>query len=58
MEDNKSADREILLFSMPEEVGALAKALKVFEVLHASIYYLISRVLKSAVKKQNKRNTK
>lgn len=32
MEENKGADREILLFSMPEEVGALGRALKIFEV--------------------------
>lgn len=43
MEDNKSADREILLFSMPEEVGALAKALKVFEEHKVNLMHIESR---------------
>lgn len=32
MDDPKISNREILLFSMQEEVGALARALKIFEV--------------------------
>lgn len=32
MDSPKASNKEILLFSMPEEVGALAKALKIFEV--------------------------
>ena len=33
MDDPKASNKEILLFSMREEVGALARALKIFEVL-------------------------
>lgn len=32
MDDPKVTNKEILLFSMSEEVGALARALKIFEV--------------------------
>lgn len=32
MDDTKASNKEILLFSMSEEVGALARALKIFEV--------------------------
>ena len=37
MDDPKKTNTEILLFSMPEEVGALAKALKVFEVCKCTL---------------------
>jgi hypothetical protein len=32
MDNPTASNREILLFSMQEEVGALARALKIFEV--------------------------
>ena len=38
MEDSSDNNKEILLFGMPEEVGALAKALDIFKVFFIFLF--------------------
>ncbi|KZS04575.1 protein henna [Daphnia magna] len=49
MDSPKASNKEILLFSMPEEVGALAKALKIFEDNKVNLLHIESRSSKRSI---------
>lgn len=49
MDDPKISNREILLFSMQEEVGALARALKIFEDNKVNLLHIESRSSKRSI---------
>lgn len=49
MDDPKVTNKEILLFSMSEEVGALARALKIFEEHKVNLLHIESRSSKRSI---------